>query len=100
MNANIAIPTSISRAKDWASNRGKQIPKTKTDQKAHGKDLYVIPHDDGWAIKEEKALKASFVFYTKKEAVDKGSKIAKKENNSLIIQRKNGSIQKKISYNR
>src|SRR6056297_1420014 len=76
MDESIAIPTSISRAKDWASNRGKPISKTETDQKSHGKDLYVLPQDDGWAIKKENASKASFVFETKKEAVDKARDMA------------------------
>jgi len=100
MDEDIAIPTSISKAKDWASNRGKNISKTDTDTKAHGKDLYVSPHDKGWAVTEEKASSASFVFNTKKEALEKSRDMAKKEKNNLIVHRKNGSVQKKLSYNR
>jgi uncharacterized protein YdaT len=100
MDESIAIPTSISRAKDWASNRGEPISETDTDKKAHGRDIYISPHEEGWSVKEEKASKASFVFDKKDDAVDKGREMAKKGNNNLIIHRKNGSIQKKLSYNR
>ena len=100
MDENIAIPISISRAKDWASNRDVIIPKTETDQKTHGANIYVSPYNKGWAVKEEKALKISFTFKNKKEAVNKGREIARDKNTSLIIQRKNGSIQTKISYNK
>ncbi|MFW5720925.1 MAG: DUF2188 domain-containing protein, partial [Bacteroidota bacterium] len=78
LNESFAIPTAISRARDWANNRGKNISKTKTDRKEHGKDLYVLPKDDQWAIKYEEADKSSFIFDAKAEAVEKAKEIAKK----------------------
>jgi uncharacterized protein YdaT len=98
----IAIATGISRAKDWAANRGKQVEKKgasrSTDVKQHGKDQYVIPVDGGWAIKEE-AGNAGKTYKTKPEAVKAARERAKKANASLTIQRKDGKVQKRISYN-
>jgi|SRR6056297_2039861 len=99
MNESFAIPTAISRARDWATNQGKNISKTKADQKEHGKDLYVLPKDDQWSVKYEEADKSSFIFDTKDEAVEKAKKLAKDKHSNLIIYRESGSIQKKQSYN-
>jgi len=96
----IAIPTAISRAKDWAANKGMKIPKTPTDEKKHGEDIYVTPHEKGWAIKKEKSERASAIFSKKIEAVSKARSLARRNNGNLIIQRVNGTIQSKISYNR
>lgn len=100
MELNMAIPTAISRAKDWATNRGVEVPESNTDEKKHGEDIYVTPHDKGWAIKKEKSERVSFTFNKKMEAVSKARIIAKKNHGSLIIQRMNGTIQSKLSYNR
>ena len=99
----IAIATGISRAKDWAANRGKpsetkNSTSRSTDVKQHGKDQYVIPVDGGWAIKEEKG-KAGKTYNTKPEAVKKARELAKAANASLTIQRKDGKMQQRISYN-
>lgn len=96
----MAIPTAISRAKDWLANRNKVVPDSPTDTKKHGEDIYVTPHDNGWAIKKEKSERVIFTFKKKMEAVSKARSIAKKNHGSLIIQRMNGTIQSKLSYNR
>ena len=95
-----AIPTAISRSKDWAANRNIKIPASKSDSKKHGDDVYVTPHENGWAIKKEKKEKASFTFKKKEDAVLKAKNMARRNHGSLIIQRKNGTIQSKLSYNR
>jgi len=98
MEIGIAIPTAISRAKDWAANRDKQVPSSPTDKKKHGEDIHVLPRKTGWAIKKEKAEKASSVFNNKMEAVSRARSMAIKNKGSLVIHRKTGSIQSKISY--
>lgn len=98
MEIGYAIPTAISRAKDWAANRNKPVVPSPSDQKKHGDDVYVLPHEGDWAIKKEKAKKASFVMKNKTEAVSKARNIARRNNGSVIIHRKSGGIQTKISY--
>lgn len=99
----IAIATAISRAKDWAAERGKKTDnpdKSKsTDVKTHGQDRIVLPHESQWAIKIEGHKTVEKTFKTKAEAVKQARQEAKKVNGSLTIQRKDGKIQKRISYN-
>lgn len=103
MDEGIAIATAISRAKDWAANRGKKwkaAPGTSdtTDVKEHGKDRYVIPDKDGWAVKEE-GSERSRKYDTKKEAVAYAREKAREANASLTIQKKDGKVQTRVSYN-
>src|SRR5215471_11774010 len=83
MDEGIAIATGISRAKDWAVNHGKEseAPPSKksktTDVKIHGKDKYVIPYKDEWAVKEEGKDKIEKAFVHKKDAVNQARKEAK-----------------------
>lgn len=103
MDEGIAIATAVSRAKDWAVNRGKSA-KSKggrpTDIKEHGEDRYVIPYEDGqWAIKEEGSEDVEEVFQRKSDAVKQARKEAKEANASLTIQKRSGRVQQRISYN-
>ncbi len=105
MNEGIAIATAISRAKDWAANRGKDI-KSKvsesrsTDVKEHGEDRYVIPyHEHEWAIKNEGSEQVEKVFSNKKDAVQEAREKARKANASLTIQKRDGRVQQRVSYN-
>lgn len=96
-----AIAIATSRAKDWAINHGERSGKenSDTDPKEHGMDQYVIPRDDGWAVKSEHAERASKVLDTKKEAVKYATEMAKKNHSQLIIKSEHGRIQEKRSYN-
>lgn len=38
-------------------------------------DRYVVKHEDGWAVKKENAQRASGVFDTQKEAIDRAREI-------------------------
>lgn len=99
----IAIATAISRAKDWAENRGKTYEKRRksriTDLKKHGRDRYVIPYTDEWAIRVEGNARVEKIFHTKEEAVTQARKEAKSVNGSLTIQKKTGKVEKRVSYN-
>ena len=105
MDEGIAIATAISRAKDWAANRGKETESQanesrSTDVKEHGEDRYVIPyHEHEWAIKNEGSEQVEQVFSNKKEAVQEARKKARKANASLTIQKRDGRVQQRISYN-
>ena len=105
MGEGIAIATAISRAKDWAANRGKKtenrsrVSRT-TDVKSHGNDRYVIPYDEHkWAVRNEGSKRVEKVFDHKKDAVQQARKAARKSNASLTIQRRDGRVQQRISYN-
>lgn len=104
MDEGIIIATAISRAKDWAENRGKQSEtpggrSKKTDVKQHGEDHYVVPHGDDWAVKKEKVQKEK-VFHSKDEAVRKAEEEVKAANASVTVQGKQGKIEKRKSFNR
>jgi uncharacterized protein YdaT len=104
MNEGIAIATAISRAKDWAANRGKEIQSSdnsrSTDVKEHGEDRYVIPyHEHEWAIKNEGSKRVEKVFSNKKEAMEQARIEAREANASLTIQKRDGRVQQRISYN-
>jgi uncharacterized protein YdaT len=103
MEEGIAIATAISRAKDWAANRGKKTDnpaKSKSkDVKKHGMDQYVTPGDGEWKVKTEGESKSTKTFSSKKDAVEKARKTAKENKGSLTIKNKSGKIEKRISYN-
>jgi uncharacterized protein YdaT len=104
MDEGIAIATAISRAKDWAANRGVATEPTSedaktTDVKEHGEDRYVIPYEGKWAVKSEMSDRVEKIFDYKVEAVKYGRSAARKVNGSLTIQKKSGRVQQRISYN-
>jgi uncharacterized protein YdaT len=105
MDEGIAIATAISRAKDWAANRGKETESKNsesrsTDVKQHGEDRYVTPYEDNeWAIKKEGTDRVEKVFDNKEGAVKQARKEARASNASLTIQKKTGKVQKRVSYN-
>lgn len=104
MDEGIAIATAISRAKDWAANRGKKTENPEksriSDVKEHGEDRYVIPYEKSkWAIKVEGENDVEKVFSNKKEAVAQAREEAMKANASLTIQKRTGRLQRRISYN-
>lgn len=105
MDEGLAIATAISRAKDWAVNRGKDIePQSSdaksTDVKQHGEDRYVIPYEDKeWAIKKEGAERVEKIFHSKKDAVSQARKEAREAKASLTIQKRTGKVEQRISYN-
>ena len=103
MEEGIIIATAISRAKDWAANRGLETENRTnssrtTDIKQHGEDRYVIPHDDEWAVKAEGAKRVEKTFKRKPEAVKMATKEAREAHASVTIQRKTGKVQKRVSF--
>lgn len=103
MKEGIAIPTAISRAKDWATNRGLSIESKSSDSKStdikkHGEDRYVIPKDDHWAVKEQGSDKVERSFDKKEDAVKYAKDKAKDANASVTIQKKTGKVQTRVSY--
>jgi uncharacterized protein YdaT len=63
-----------------------------------GRNQHVTPHPDGWQVKGAKAKKATQIFSTQKEAIEKATEIAKNQQSEVVIHRKNGKIRDKKSY--
>lgn len=103
MEEGILIATAISRAKDWAANRGLETTTDKsrsTDVKQHGEDRYVIPHEEKeWAVKKEATKKVEKTFRNKSEAIKLAKEKAQKAKSGVTIQRRTGKVEKRISYN-
>ena len=102
MEEGIAIATAISRAKDWAANRGMRtetkVSGKTTDKKIHGEDRYVIPTDEGWDVKKEKSSRKEH-FETKRKAIREAKGKAKKANASVTVKGKDGKVDERISFN-
>ncbi len=64
-----------------------------------GKEIHVVSNPDGgWDVKRPNADRASKHFETKKEAMNWGRNLAKKEGAELIPHGKDGKIQNPNSY--
>jgi uncharacterized protein YdaT len=79
-----AISIGIAQAKKWVDDQNPS--------------QHVVPHSSGWAIKAEHADRASFVFETKSEALEKGRAIASNQKTQLVIHRQDGTIEKQQNY--
>ena len=64
------------------------------------KDIHVVPHQAGWAVKREGGQRASAVTDTKAEADKIGRGLARKDGVELVIHGKNGRIQDSDSFGR
>lgn len=63
--------------------------------KGNDGDRYVVKHEDGWAVKKEHAQRASGVFATQKEAINRAREIVEKTsrgNGEVRIQREGGGF--------
>lgn len=110
-----AIPIAIEQAKKWKENasqseideyqkygqpttRSKEGKKYPSNPERLDEGEEVVPHADGWAVKSSGAKRASEVFTTKDEAIERGKEIAQNKGTSLTVYKQDGTIQKKHSY--
>jgi len=63
-----------------------------------GKNIWVVKHPEGWAVKSEGNKRATNVTKTQREAIEIGREFAKKHASELIIQSREGKIRSKDSY--
>lgn len=63
-----------------------------------GKNQWITPHGDQWAVKGAGNSKPTKIFDKKSDALDFGRQIAKNQHSELISQKKNGQINLKNSY--
>ncbi len=85
-----AIPIAISQAKKWVENGSKE-----SDER----NLHVVPHPDGWAVRRANAKRASFVFEEQGEARDKAIVMAQDNGVNVIIHGQDGKIEDQHSFN-
>ena len=67
---------------------------------AKKRNQHVVPAKDGWAVKGAGSPKATKVFATQKEAIEKAREIAKNQGSELLIHRRDGRIREKNTYGR
>lgn len=63
-----------------------------------GKNQWVSPRGDKWAIHGEGNKKDTKLFDKKTDAINYGKEIAKNQQSELIVQKSDGKIQSKDSY--
>ena len=62
------------------------------------KDIHVVPHPDGWAVRKEESDRASRVVDTQKEAIEIAREQAKREQVEVVTHRRDGTIRDSDSY--
>ncbi len=62
------------------------------------RDIHVVPHADGWAVKKENGQRASSVHPTKKDALEQAKDHGKRERVEVVIHGRDGRIQDSDSY--
>ena len=62
------------------------------------KNVHVVKHDNGWAVKKEGSERASSVHQTQRQAIDAGREAAKTERSELVIHGRDGRIRDKDSF--
>lgn len=74
-------------------------PRAFTGQRTMSKkNVHVVPHPEGWAVKREGADRASSVHDRKADALDAGRDLARKDEVELVIHGQDGKIQDSDSY--
>ncbi|WP_419949993.1 DUF2188 domain-containing protein [Candidatus Palauibacter sp.] len=67
---------------------------------ARKRNQHVIPAKDGWAVKGAGSPRATKVFDTQREAIERGREIARNQRSELLIHRRDGRIREKNTYGR
>ena len=60
------------------------------------RNQHVVPTKDGWAVKGAGSPKATKLFGTQREAIDRGREIARNKRSELLIHGRDGRIREKI----
>ncbi|GEN53566.1 DUF2188 domain-containing protein [Halobacillus faecis] len=111
-----AIPIATEQAKEWYENADeKEINRVKqmSDKNLKSRDQergesrpellekgqHVVAHEEGWAVKTEDAKQPSNVFDKKQDAIDRAKEIAENKGTQVVVHKKDGSIQEKMSFN-
>lgn len=63
-----------------------------------GKNVHVVPHPEGWAVKSEGAERAASVHDTQREAAAAAREIAQKRGSEALIHGRDGQIRERDSF--
>ena len=67
---------------------------------ARKRNQHVVPAKGGWAVKGAGSPRATKVFETQAEAIERGREIAKNQRSELLIHGRDGRIREKNTYGR
>lgn len=62
------------------------------------KNVHIVPHSDGWAVKIEGNDRATSVHRTQEQAIDAGRERARRDETEILIHGENGRIRDRDSY--
>lgn len=62
------------------------------------RDIHVVPHREGWAMRREQAQRATSTHQTQQQAIARGRELAKQDRVKLVTHRKDGTIRNSDSY--
>lgn len=63
-----------------------------------GKNQWVVPREDGWAVRGEGNSRGTSHHATQQEAINTAKEIAQNQASELFIQNKQGQIRERNSY--
>lgn len=63
-----------------------------------GKNVHVVPRNDGWVIRKEGNSRATSVHQTQRDAVEAAREIARTQSSELVIHGRDGRIRDRDSY--
>ncbi len=67
-------------------------------KRPHGNKYYVTPHKDGWAVRGSNSRITAYSYPSKDKALSTAIFLAKENHAELVIQKSDGSIQEKLSF--
>jgi hypothetical protein len=63
-----------------------------------GRNQHVVPHPEGWAVRGEGAERATAVFDTQRQAIERGREISQNQGSELLIHGRDGRIRERDSH--
>ncbi|MFO6419238.1 DUF2188 domain-containing protein [Hylemonella sp. W303a] len=59
---------------------------------------HVVPHSDGWAVRKSGSDRATEVFDTQQQAIDRARDISKNQETEMFIHGRDGRIRERDSF--
>ena len=88
----MAYRIAITQAEEWA------VSKRTTAALTSVSNYHVIPHPNGWAVRQPMSKASCFFFKTHDEAVQFGQELAQSSNSTLVIHDSRGDFESRKVY--